>query len=173
MLVCSVLSILSLIHIYQNPHGEGFLCDAAYWLPDGPVDPGLLDVSCDGHPGYPVDYGAALLVVENCVSSTPWDADGDGANEIDVYKRQPPGLVVVDKAGDRVHRHRTGAKVLHIDVAEKLRREIIRRSEYTIDCAGIFLNPFGRQRRKLTIIVGQVPYIPVSYTHLVRTFQMA
>uniref|UniRef100_UPI0023569C97 hypothetical protein n=1 Tax=Dysosmobacter welbionis TaxID=2093857 RepID=UPI0023569C97 len=33
--------------------------------------------------------GAALLVVENCVSSTPWDADGDGANEIVVRTRWP------------------------------------------------------------------------------------
>ena len=31
----------------------------------------------------------ALLVVENCVSSTPWDADGDGANEIVVRTRWP------------------------------------------------------------------------------------
>ena len=77
------------VDYHQNPHGEGFLCDAAYWLPDGPVDPGLLDVIVDGHPGYPVDYGAALLVVENCVSSTPWDADGDGANEIVVRTRWP------------------------------------------------------------------------------------
>ena len=77
--------------------------------------------------------------------------------------------MVVDKAGDRVHRHRPGAKVLHIDVGEKLRREIIRGSEYTIDCASIFLNPFGRQRRELAIIVGQVPYIQalgVAGTHL-------
>ena len=51
------------VDYHQNPHGEGFLCDAAYWLPDGPVDPGLLDVIVDGHPGYPVDYGAALLAV--------------------------------------------------------------------------------------------------------------
>ena len=77
------------VDYHQNPHGEGFLCDAAYWLPDGPVDPGLLDVIVDGHPGYPVDYGAALLVVENCVSATPWDADGDGANEIVVRTRWP------------------------------------------------------------------------------------
>ena len=32
---------------------------------------------------------AALLVVENCVSSTPWDADGDGANELVVRTRWP------------------------------------------------------------------------------------
>ena len=77
------------VDYHQNPHGEGFLCDAAYWLHDGPVDPGLLDVIVDGHPGYPVDYGAALLVVENCVSSTPWDADGDGVNEIVIRTRWP------------------------------------------------------------------------------------
>ena len=41
---------------HQNPHGEGFLCEVVYWLHDGPVDPGLLDIIVDGNPGYPVDY---------------------------------------------------------------------------------------------------------------------
>ena len=72
----------------ESPRG-GLSLRCGVLLPDGPVDPGLLDVIVDGHPGYPVDYGAALLVVENCVSSTPWDADGDGANEIVVRTRWP------------------------------------------------------------------------------------
>ena len=77
------------VDYHQNPHGEGFLCDVVYWIHDGSVDPGLLGVIVDGHPGYPVDYSAALLVVENCVSSTPWDADGDGVNEIVIRTRWP------------------------------------------------------------------------------------
>ena len=77
------------VDYHQNPHGEGFLCEVVYWLHDGPVAPGLLDVIVDGHPGYPVDYGAALLVVENCISSTPWDMDGDGENEVVIRTRWP------------------------------------------------------------------------------------
>ena len=74
---------------HQNPYGEGFLCEVVYWIHDGSVDPGLLDVVVDGHPGYPVDYSAALLVVENCISSTTWDMDGDGEREIIIRTRWP------------------------------------------------------------------------------------
>ena len=77
--------------------------------------------------------------------------------------------MVVDKAGNRVHRHRPGAEVLNVNIGEELGTKIVRYSEYTIDCASIFLNPFGRQRRELAIIVGQVPYIQalgVAGTHL-------
>ena len=57
---------------HQNPYGEGFLCEVVYWIHDGSVDPGLLDVVVDGHPGYPVDYTRPCWWLENCISSTTW-----------------------------------------------------------------------------------------------------
>ena len=73
----------------QNAHGEGFLCDVVYWQHDGPVDPGALSVVIDGHGAYPVDYDRVLLTVENCVSTAPYDMDGDGENEVVIRTRWP------------------------------------------------------------------------------------
>ena len=87
------------VDYHQNPHGEGFLCDAAYWLPDGPVDPGLLDVIVDGHPGYPVDYGAALLVVENCVSSTFGSSERRRSTEIKTSPSESGGWGLLPPGG--------------------------------------------------------------------------
>ena len=58
---------------YPNPYGEGYLCDYICWVYTnlGPFD------------------SRDILRVEDCVTATPWDADGDGIDELVVRTRWP------------------------------------------------------------------------------------
>ena len=58
---------------YPNSYGEGYLCDYVCWVYTnlGPFD------------------SRDILRVEDCVTATPWDADGDGIDELVVRTRWP------------------------------------------------------------------------------------
>lgn len=58
---------------YPNPYGEGYLCDYVCWVYTnlGPFD------------------SRDILRVEDCVTAAPWDADGDGIDELVVRTRWP------------------------------------------------------------------------------------
>lgn len=58
---------------YPNPNGEGYLCDYVCWIYTnlGPFD------------------SRDILRVEDCVTAAPWDADGDGIDELVVRTRWP------------------------------------------------------------------------------------
>ena len=58
---------------YPNPYGEGYLCDYICWVYTnlGPFD------------------SRDILRVEDCVTATPWDADGDGIDELVIRTRWP------------------------------------------------------------------------------------
>ena len=58
---------------YPNPYGEGYLCDYTCWV--------VLDEE--------TWETADILRVKDCVSATPWDADGDGIDELIVRTRWP------------------------------------------------------------------------------------
>ena len=58
---------------YPNPYGEGYLCDYTCWV--------MLDEE--------TWETADILRVKDCVSATPWDADGDGIDELIVRTRWP------------------------------------------------------------------------------------
>lgn len=56
-----------------NPYGKGYLCDYACWC--------LLDME--------TWETETILTVEDCLSATPWDWDGDRVNELVVRTRWP------------------------------------------------------------------------------------
>ena len=58
---------------YPNPYGEGYLGDYTCWV--------MLDEE--------TWETADILRVKDCVSATPWDADGDGIDELVVRTRWP------------------------------------------------------------------------------------
>ena len=58
---------------YPNPSGNGYLCDIICWVYTNLA---------------PFD-SEDILRVEDCVSAVPWDADGDGVNELVVRTRWP------------------------------------------------------------------------------------
>ena len=58
---------------YPNPYGEGYLGDYTCWV--------MLDEK--------TWETADILRVKDCVSATPWDADGDGVDELVVRTRWP------------------------------------------------------------------------------------
>lgn len=58
---------------YSNPYGEGYLCDYVCW---NWADAETFEAR-------------TILRVEDCVSAAPWDADGDGVNELVVRTRWP------------------------------------------------------------------------------------
>ena len=58
---------------YPNPYGEGYLGDYTCWV--------MLDEE--------TWETADILRVKDCVSATPWDADGDGVDELVVRTRWP------------------------------------------------------------------------------------
>ena len=69
---------------YPNPHGEGYLCDYVCWV--------LLDEE--------TWETERILTVEDCVSATPWDLDGDGVNELAVRTRWPEKPYIVYDMAD-------------------------------------------------------------------------
>ena len=58
---------------YPNPYGEGYLCDYTCWV--------MLDEE--------TWETADILRIKDCVSAAPWDADGDGIDELIVRTRWP------------------------------------------------------------------------------------
>ena len=58
---------------YPDPSGNGYLCDIICWVYTNLA---------------PFD-SEDILRVEDCVSAVPWDADGDGVNELVVRTRWP------------------------------------------------------------------------------------
>ena len=58
---------------YPNPYGEGYLCDYTCY------------VTLDEETWETAD----ILRVEDCVTAAPWDADGDGIDELVVHTRWP------------------------------------------------------------------------------------
>lgn len=58
---------------HHNPDGEGYLCDYICWVWD---DPETFE-------------SRTILLVEDCISAAPWDADDDGVNELVVRTRWP------------------------------------------------------------------------------------
>ena len=58
---------------YPNPYGEGYLCDYTCYV--------MLDEESW--------ETADILRVKDCVTAAPWDADGDGIDELVVHTRWP------------------------------------------------------------------------------------
>lgn len=58
---------------YPNPYAEGYLCDMVCWT----------------YTNSETFDSKEILRVENCLSGIPWDADGDGENELIIRTRWP------------------------------------------------------------------------------------
>ena len=67
--------------------------------------------------------------------------------------------MMIDEAGNTIHRHRTGTIVLHINVSEKLIRYSTCDSQNTINVRFVLFDPCIGESRQLVVIISQVPYI--------------
>ena len=77
--------------------------------------------------------------------------------------------MMVNQAGNRVHRHRTGSPVLDVDISEQLIADTGSYSKHTIDVRLILTNPRIRKHRKSGIIISQMPNVKrlrILGTHL-------
>ena len=74
---------------YRNPYGEGYLCDYRFWLTDGAIREGYLNVVEDGSIHYTAGMDNPILMIKDCVNAAVYDWDGDFINEVIVRTRWP------------------------------------------------------------------------------------
>nr|CAI9750414.1 hypothetical protein HNKKKWOX_HNKKKWOX_CDS_0008 [Microvirus sp.] len=67
--------------------------------------------------------------------------------------------MMVNEAGNTIHRHRTGCVIGNIDISKKLVGHLRRHRKHTVHIRLVLANPRIRERRKLGVIIRKMPNI--------------